>query len=80
MEIVTRHASSSLTYVKILEGNTTIDLGCLNDRERDELAKQFLCAVWELGPNFNCDCEKWFADMLKKSGIEIPSTPSKSLE
>ena len=70
MEINIRH-TSSFAYVKIIEGQTTIDLGMLNDAERYELAGTLLDAAYELGPRHNARSE-WFDGLLTKIGIELP--------
>ncbi len=72
MEVKIRH-TSSFAQATIIEGQTTIDLGLLNDSERDELAGTLLDAVYELGPRYNSDCVEWFAALLAKTGIELPN-------
>ncbi len=71
MDIKTRQIGSYVA-VQIVEGQTTIDLGTLNDSERDALATTLIEAAYEIGPRYSAECERWFAAMLKKSQIEIP--------
>ena len=74
MEIKIRH-TSSFAQAQLVEGQTTIDLGLLNDSERDELAGTLLDAAYELGPQYNNACAEWFAELLAKRGIELPNSP-----
>ncbi len=71
MEIKIKH-TNSFAQVMIVDEQTTIDLGLLNDKERDALAETLIEAVYELGPQYNNACEKWFADRVKRCGIELP--------
>ena len=73
MEIKVKHTSSFATAV-VVEGQTTIDLGMLNDDERDDLARTLIDAALELGPRYNNACAEWFAGMLERCGIELPNT------
>lgn len=72
MEIKVRHTSSFVT-VQVVESSTTLDLGMLNDAERDELAGILVDAAFELGPKYNNACAEWFAALLAKRGIELPN-------
>lgn len=71
MKIETKR-TTSLIGVKIVDGGTTVDLGLLNDDERDELARELVEAVWAIGPNSHDNCSKWLADILSESGIKLP--------
>ena len=72
MEIdVRRHAVYS--WVVIKDGGTTIDLGMLDDDERDDLAQTLINAAYEVGPKYHYDCESWFAGILEKCGIKLPN-------
>jgi hypothetical protein len=71
MEIKIKH-TNSFVRVMIIDGQTMIDLGLLNDKERDALAETLIEAVYVLGPPYNNACEKWFADRIKRCGIELP--------
>ena len=72
MEIKIKH-TSSFAQAQIVEGQTKIDLGLLNDSERDELAGTLIDAAYELGPQHNNACAEWFAELLAKRGIELPN-------
>lgn len=56
--------------VKIIEGNTTIDLGLLNEKECEPLACELIEAAYAIGPRSNGG--KWFSDLLDKCGINLP--------
>jgi hypothetical protein len=71
MEIKVRHTSSFVT-VQVVESSTTLDLGMLNDAERDELAGILIDAAFEMGPKYNNTRAEWFAVLLAKRGIELP--------
>jgi hypothetical protein len=73
MEIKVRHTSRFVT-VQVVESSTTIDLGMLNDAERDKLAGILIDAAFEMGPKYNNVCEEWFAALLAKRGIVLPSS------
>jgi hypothetical protein len=73
MEIKIKH-TSSFAQATIVDGQTTIDLGLMNDNERDELAGTLLDAAYELGPRYNNACAEWFVALLAKRGIELPNT------
>ena len=60
--------------VHIIEGGTTLDLGLLDERERDEMAKEFVEALWAMGPVGSDDCAAWLARMLAEVGIDMPNT------
>ena len=66
-----RHAVYS--WVVIKDGGTTIDLGMLDDDERDDLAQTLINAAYEVGPKYHYDCEPWFAGILEKCGIKLPN-------
>ena len=72
MEIKIKH-TSSFVQVGVAEGQTTIDLGLLNDDERDDLARTLIDAAYEMGPKYNDACEEWFAGMLERCCIELPN-------
>lgn len=59
--------------VHIIEGGTTLDLGLLDERERDEMAKEFVEALWAMGPVGSDDCAAWLARMLAEVGIDMPN-------
>jgi hypothetical protein len=46
----------------------------LNDAERDKLAGILIDAAFEMGPKYNNVCEEWFAALLAKRGIVLPSS------
>ena len=68
---IRRHSVYSWVVVK--DGGTTIDLGMLNDDERDDLAKTLINAAYEVGPTFKYDCDPWFFGMLETCGIDLPN-------
>jgi hypothetical protein len=70
MEIKVRHVTRFVD-VQVVESSETIDLGVLDDAERDELAGILIDAVYEMGPIYNDKCAEWFADLLAKRGIEL---------
>jgi hypothetical protein len=71
LEINVRHTNCSFNSVKIIEGQTTIDLGLLDDRERDDLANIFINAIYEMGPRGHGQCEAWLNERLTNSGIDL---------
>jgi hypothetical protein len=75
MEIKIRH-TSRFVNVQVVESSATIDLGMLNDAERDELAGILVDAVYEMGPKYNDTCAEWFAALLAKRSIELPQRRS----
>jgi hypothetical protein len=72
MEIKIRH-TSRFVNVQVVESSATIDLGMLNDAERDELAGILVDAAFEMGPKYNDECAEWFADLLAKRSIVLPT-------
>lgn len=76
MEIKTRRCTGDHLDVTVIEGGTRIELGLLNESERNELAKTLLSAVWELGPRWTADCGQWMAELIEKCGIELPPSNS----
>jgi len=80
MEIKVKH-TPSFTHVCVVVGQTVIDLGLLDDSERNDLARTLLDAAFEMGPRYSNVCEalrkaikvEWFAEMLERCGIELPN-------
>lgn len=63
--------------VAITVGSTRVELGLLNDTERDDLAVDMINGAWEmyngawgLGPSANN--AEWLLAIIKKCGIELP--------
>jgi hypothetical protein len=79
MEIKVIH-TSSFVNVKVVESSATLDLGMLNNDERDELAGVLVDAAFEMGPKHYNDCAEWFAAILAKRGIELPDAQNQGLE
>lgn len=74
MEIKVRH-TQAFVAVQVCDGQTTIDLGTLNEAERDELACQLILAAFEMGPTDYDQCYDWFPKQVARCGIESPSEP-----
>ena len=72
MEIKVKH-TPSFTHVCVVVGQTVIDLGLLDDSERNDLARTLLDAAFEMGPRYSNVCVEWFAEMLERCGIELPN-------
>ncbi len=78
MQIKIKH-TSSFVQVMIVDGQTTLDLGLLNDEERAALAETLINAAYDIGPQYNNACAKWFADRVERCGIELPNTSKEEL-
>ena len=62
-------------FVKVKAGqDTIIDLGLLDEDERQTLAQTLIDAAYNLGPQFQPESHEWFEERLKKCGIELPIT------
>lgn len=74
MEIKVTHPANAAGFVRveIIEFGTTINLGLLDDIKRDKLAMRLIDAAYAMGPRYNEPCMDWFADMIKRCGIELP--------
>jgi hypothetical protein len=77
MEIKVRHVGRFVD-VQVVESSTTIDLGVLDEAERDELAGILVDAVYGMGPIYNDKCAEWFADLLANRGIVLPNAGGES--
>ena len=72
MKIEVKRSISGSVSIAIIDGGTTLSLGdFLDNHKRDELAKQFLDAVYAMGPMWTADCTQWFGDMVKETGIKL---------
>lgn len=60
--------------VKIEHDSTTIDLGMMDAGERDELSREFIEAMWAMGPSGNDECVAWILEIIEACGIELPNT------
>ena len=72
MEIKIKNISR-FVQIRIADGQTTIDLGLLNEVERDDLARTLIDAAFEMGPRDSNACAEWFTGMLARCGIELPN-------
>lgn len=59
--------------VKIEHDSTTIDLGMMDAGERDELSREFIEAMWAMGPSGNDECVAWILEIIEACGIELPN-------
>jgi hypothetical protein len=66
LHVLTRRKTRFIE-VKLTDGCDIINLGSLDDQERDELANLFLEASYDLGPKFKRD--EWFRDQISKMTI-----------
>lgn len=63
--------------VQVIDGGFTLDLGLLNESERDELAKTLINAAYEIGQLDIGSCSEWFARLVNECGIELPEQEAK---
>ena len=59
--------------VEIEHDSTTIDLGMMDAGERDELSREFINAMWAMGPSNNDECVAWILGIIEACGIELPN-------
>lgn len=59
--------------VKIEHDSTTIDLGMMDAGVRDELSREFIEAMWAMGPSGNDECVAWILGIIEACGIELPN-------
>ncbi len=59
--------------VKITHDSTTIELGMLDASERDELSREFVDAMWAMGPSNNDECAEWLFGIISACGIDMPN-------
>ena len=64
--------------VKITHDSTTIELGMLDASERDELSREFIDAMWAMGPRDNDECAAWLLGIIAACGIELPNVRGES--
>ena len=67
------HKNSMFHAVKIIDGSTTIDLGLLDESERDDLAIELIQAIYAIGPYGQADALEWLCGIFKQCGIELPT-------
>lgn len=70
MQIITRRIGDCVN-VEIEADNIKIDLGMMDEKERDNFAKTLIEAVWEIGPQSCVDCERWMKELIENCGIDL---------
>ena len=67
------HTKKTGAYVRVsLEyNNVNIDMGLLDDNERNELAKTLVEGLWAMGPSMNIDCASWVKEIFADCNIEL---------
>ena len=66
---VTIRRTGRYREVAILSGDTIINLGMLNDEERDALAETLLYSVLDMGPSDCEECNAWLVERLEHCGM-----------
>jgi hypothetical protein len=72
MKLSARSIGTNRKEVVITVEGTTINLGLLNDAERNKLAEELIDGLSELGPINHREFKTWLNQLLKeRCGIEL---------